>query len=93
MRHPVLVAFIAIAVVAIGGLSFYGLSGKPDAGLVPLDQLPTGFLDSARKQLPHVKFDKAWKLSNGNYEIRGKDAKGKVREVELNSNGELVEVD
>jgi hypothetical protein len=43
--------------------------------------------------LPEVKFDHARKLSNGNYEIRGKAKNGKVREVEVNSIGEVVEIE
>ncbi len=67
--------------------------GKSDEGLVPLDQLPPGFLDTARKTIPNINFDKAWKLRNGNYEIQGKDRNGKRREVELSPSGEVVEID
>jgi hypothetical protein len=69
-----------------------GESRSPGAA-VPLDQLPAGYLDTARKTLPEVKFDTAWKLSNGNYEIRGKNKAGKVREVELSPTGAVVEIE
>jgi hypothetical protein len=85
----------ALLAVLTGMLLYFGgfVGGASDAGLVPMDQVPPGFLDIARKELPAVKFDKVWKLRNGNYEIRGKDAKGKAREVEVNAKGEVVEVD
>jgi hypothetical protein len=77
----------------IGVLLLSGCGGKSDAGAVPLDQLPAGYLDTARKTLPDVKFEAAWKLSNGNFEIRGKNKHGKVREVELSPTGEVVEIE
>ena len=82
-----------LVVAAAGGVAFYTIHSNPEAGLIPMDQLPAGYLDIAKQKLPQVKFDKVWRLANGNYEIRGKDAKGKVREVELNAQGEVVEVD
>ena len=66
---------------------------RSGAGLVPLDQLPPGYLDTAKKTIPGVKFDTVWKLKNGNYEIQGKDKNGKRREVELSSSGEVVEIE
>jgi hypothetical protein len=67
--------------------------GHSDAGAVPLDQLPPGFLDTAKKTLPNVKFEKAWKLANGTYEIQGRDKNGKRREVEVSSSGEVVDIE
>jgi len=93
MRRPLLIAVGVAVILTIGGFSLYHFSGAAQGEFVPVDQLPTGFLATARQQLPQVKFDKAWKLPNGNFEIRGKDERGKVREVELNSKGEVVEVD
>jgi hypothetical protein len=92
MRRYALIGLLLIAALAAGVMSF-GFGGATEAGLVPLDQLPGGFLNTARKELPKVKFDKAWRLRNGNYEIRGKDTNGKAREVELNAKGIVVEVD
>jgi len=92
MRRYLLIGVLLIAALALGVWSF-GFGGASDAGLVPLEQLPPGFLNTARRELPQVKFDRAWKLRNGNYEIRGKDARGKAREVELNEKGAVVEVD
>jgi hypothetical protein len=82
-----------LTVAAAAGVAFYTLRSESAVGLVPINELPAGYLETAQHTLPQVKFDKVWRLANGNYEIRGKDAKGKVREVELNAQGEVVEVD
>jgi hypothetical protein len=58
-----------------------------------LEQVPAAMLETAKHKLPDVKFDTAWKLPNGNHEIRGKNKRGKIREVELNPAGEVVEID
>jgi hypothetical protein len=93
MRKPALIVSLLAVVVLIGLICFIYLGPTSREGLVPLDQLPDGYLSIARKELPQVNFDKVWRLRNGNYEIRGKDAKGKAREVELDANGRIVEVD
>jgi hypothetical protein len=67
--------------------------GGSQGEMVPLDQVPQPFLKTAKEKLPEVTFDHARKLPNGNYEIRGKAKNGKVREVELNSSGEVVEIE
>jgi hypothetical protein len=64
--------------------------------LVPLDQLPPGALETAAKELPDVKFETAQKAKfNGQdaYEIRGKDKRGKIREVEVSTSGKILEIE
>jgi hypothetical protein len=63
---------------------------------VPLDKLPAGALDLAKKELPGVKFDSARKATfkgQDAIEIRGKDKQGKIREVEVDLTGKLLEVE
>jgi hypothetical protein len=63
---------------------------------VPLDQLPAGSLETAAKALPDVKFDQARKAKfNGQdaFEIRGKDKRGKIREVEVSTSGQILEIE
>ena len=63
---------------------------------VPLDQLPPGSMDAATQALPDVKFDRARKAKfNGldAYEIIGKDKRGKIREVEVSTSGQLLEIE
>jgi hypothetical protein len=43
--------------------------------------------------LPDVKFDSARIRPNGDYEVRGKNAQGKVREVEMTPDGKVVEIE
>jgi hypothetical protein len=67
-------------------------SGKK-AENVPLNQVPDKVMKSAKEKLPDVKFDQAWKTANGNYEVRGKEKSGKVRDVQVTPEGKVVEVD
>ncbi len=85
-----------LLVLLVGGASMVA-SGCSEGGgkavVVPLDQVPEPLVKTAKEKLPEVKFDHARRLSNGNYEIRGKAKNGKVREVELTPNGEVVEIE
>jgi hypothetical protein len=63
---------------------------------VPLDQLPPGSLEAAAKALPDVHFDEARRAKfNGQdaIEIRGKDKRGKIREVEVSTSGAILEIE
>ncbi len=73
----------------IGGLVLCGCSGQSGGTPLTLDQLPPGHLDTARKTLPGVKFESASKLADGTFEIRGTDARGKHREVEIHPDGKV----
>jgi len=79
-------------------LSVLGCGGEEhkDAQSVPIDQVPPKLMEVARKQLPGLNFDRAYKIDvNGKdaYEIRGKDNRGKIREVEVSQDGEVIEVE
>jgi hypothetical protein len=63
---------------------------------VPLDQLPRGALELAKKKLPGVNFDSARKAKykgQDAIEIRGKNKEGKIREVEVDLTGNLLEIE
>jgi hypothetical protein len=66
---------------------------QPKSVLVPLDEVPAPLLKKAQETLPKVKFDHARKLPNGNYEVRGKEKSGKVREVEMTPEGKVIEIE
>jgi hypothetical protein len=88
MRKTVLLVSVLLA----SGCGEAMESGEP----VPLDRLPTGALDLARKELPGVQFDSARKATykgQAAIEIRGKDKQGKIREVEVDLTGKLLEVE
>jgi hypothetical protein len=53
-------------------------------------------MEVARKQLPGYTFDTVYKMKidgKDAYEVRGKDKKGKVREVEVSATGEVIAVE
>ena len=63
---------------------------------VPLDQLPPGAFDLAKRELPDVTFESARKAKykgQDAIEIRGKNKEGKIREVEVDLTGRLLEVE
>jgi hypothetical protein len=86
-----------LAVLALGGglAAAYVGCGRSEAGRVvmPFDQLPPPLLKVAKDKLPDVTFNEVWRKPNGVYEIRGKNKQGKVREVEVNAKGEIVDVE
>ena len=64
--------------------------------LVPVDKVPAHIMEVARKQLPGFKFDTVYKMKvdgKDAYEIRGKNAQGKTREVEVSATGEVLEIE
>ncbi len=66
------------------------------AEAVPLGQVPLPAMEAATKTLPGVKFDLARKIKvdgKDALEIRGKDPRGKVREVEVTASGEVLEIE
>lgn len=68
-----------------------GSTAKNEA--ITIDEVPANLLKIAKEKLPDVTFDQAVKKSNGVLEVRGKDKKGKVRDVEFSKSGEVVEVE
>ncbi len=60
---------------------------------IPLDQVPAEYQKTAKAKLPDVKFEQAIKRSDGTYEVRGRDKSGRVRDVELSANGEVIAVE
>src|SRR3954463_3826844 len=58
--------------------------------------VPPGSMEAATKALPGVKFSEVQKAKfNGQYafEIRGKDKRGKIREVEVSTEGQILEIE
>jgi hypothetical protein len=74
-----------------------GCESQPRAdAIVPLDRVPPQVMDVARKELPGYTFDTAYKTTVAGkeaYEIRGKDKRGKVREVEVSATGEVLAIE
>lgn len=85
MKEIVVVIFLICMAVGCGG-------GAKDQAM-SIDEVPKNILDIAKEKLPDVTFDQAVKKSNGVLEVRGKDKKGKVRDVEFSKTGEVVEIE
>lgn len=64
---------------------------KPE--LIPLEKLPDGVLKTAQETLPKVKFEQAIRRPDGGFEVRGKDAAGKIRDVEFSQDGKVLEIE
>lgn len=73
--------------------SLSGCGSKPKDALVPLEKIPTNLMSIAEEKLPEVKFEQCVQRSDGRYEISGKDARGKVREIEISPTGEILEIE
>jgi hypothetical protein len=65
----------------------------PKGENVELDKVPEPVMKVAKEKLPDVKFEQAWKTPDGNYEVRGKNKNGKVRDIQVKPDGTVVEVD
>jgi uncharacterized membrane protein YkoI len=74
-----------------------GCEHEPTADeIIPLEQVPPAVMEVARKELPGYTFDTAYRMKidgKDAYEVRGKDKRGKVREVEVSASGELIAVE
>ena len=78
------------------GIVFFCVAGCESGAkdeLIPLEKLPDGLLKTAQEKLPEVQFENALKRGDGSYEVRGKDPKGKVRDVEMSATGEVLEIE
>jgi hypothetical protein len=63
-----------------------------------IDDLPAPIIDAAKKALPDVEFNDAWGNVDASgtvqsYEVRGRNAEGKIREVRVSLTGEILEME
>ena len=74
-----------------------GCESEPKSDdIVPIEQVPANVMEVARKQLPGYTFDTVYKMKidgKDAYEVRGKDRRGKVREVEVSATGEVIAIE
>ena len=64
--------------------------------MVPIEKVPEPVMKVAKEKLPDVKFDSAWTEKVGDktvYEVRGKSADGKTRDIKVSPDGKVLEVD
>ena len=91
MRAKLLALLLAATGVGLG------LTGCSEAlgskTVIELKDVPPDIMAVAKKNLPDVTFDTAWKKANGNYEVRGKTKNGKVREIDIRPDGSVEEIE
>jgi multidrug efflux pump subunit AcrA (membrane-fusion protein) len=88
VRSRIPALLLAACLAGCGGL-------EPDE-TVPLDQLPEPVMKAAKAALPGVTFTTAWKESAGDgvaYEVRGQNARGRIRDVKVSASGKVLELD
>ena len=90
---------LALAAVLASGC------GGPDEGegrmarrTMTLDEVPRAARDAASKALPGITFDEAWGNVDRDgtlhsYEVRGRAANGRIREVRVATDGEILEME
>ena len=89
---------VRLCVVIFASFAAFGCGSTPPKSdpIVPIEQVPPKVMDVARKELPGFTVDTVYKMKiegKAAYEVRGKDKRGKVREVEVSADGELMAVE
>jgi len=82
---------VVILALVLGLVGCGGAAGAREN--IPLDQVPENVMKVAKDNLPDITFDKAWRKKNGEYEVSGKDKKGKVREIDIKPDGTVTEIE
>lgn len=82
-----------LVLVSIVLLGMIGCGGEPMAELIPIEKVPENTLKKAQEALPDVRFENAVRRSDGRLEVRGKDSKGIVRDVDFSAAGEVIEIE
>jgi hypothetical protein len=84
MRYAMMLLVLMVSV---------GCSSEKKKETVPLDQVPETVMKVAKEKLPDVKFERAFKEPNGDYELIGKDKKGKVSEIDISPSGKVTQIE
>jgi hypothetical protein len=89
---------IWLGTVILASFAALGCGSTPPQSdpVVPIEQVPPKVMDAARKELPGFAFDTVYKMKiegKDAYEVRGKDKRGKIREVEVSAEGEVMAVE
>lgn len=91
MRTILTALFVGLLTLSLTGCG----EKKVKKTAMELKDVPSEIMKVANEKLPGVTFDSAWKESNGNYELRGKDKNdktGKIREIDIKPDGTVDEV-
>ena len=88
----------ALVCLTLAGCGEPGVTSTTVRRAIPVGELPEPILKAAKKAVPGVDFQEAWKnLDRGktlqSYEVRGRNARGKIREVRVSITGEILEME
>lgn len=86
------VLFASLVLICMAGCSEF----LEKTEMVPIEKVPETVMKVAKEKLPGVKFDSAWTEKDGGktvYEVRGKSADGKTRDIKVSPDGTVLEVD
>jgi hypothetical protein len=89
---------IWLGTVILASFAAFGCGSTPPKGdpIVPIEQVPPKVMDVARKELPGFTVDTVYKMKiegKDAFEVRGKDKRGKVREVEVSADGAVIAIE
>lgn len=79
--------------LVIIGIAASGCSSEGKKEPLALDKVPEPVMKVAKEKLPDVKFERALKKPNGEFEVIGKDKTGKVREIDITPDGTVTEIE
>ncbi len=65
---------------------------------IAVKDVPADVMEQAKKALPDVEFEDAWKVQDAEgkllgYEVRGRNNVGKIREVRISPEGKVLEME
>lgn len=99
-KVAVLVASLSMGVVLTCATAGCGdeLPSGYSRKVIALDDVPEPIMKTARKAIPGVNFQDAWSNldkegKTHSYEIRGRASSGKIREVRVSPQGEVLEME
>jgi hypothetical protein len=98
-RHAwIMCATVLLALAGAAGCGEHEAEDEFARRTITVKEVPANVLESAGKELPGVDFNEAWKNVEADgalhsYEIRGRNAAGKVREVRVAADGKILEVE
>ncbi|VTS01479.1 unnamed protein product [Gemmata massiliana] len=87
-------AMMTALLLSLSALALTGCGGKKEQKTtMELKDVPPEIMKVAKEKLPGVTFDAAYKEPNGDYELRGKDKTGKIREIDIKPDGTVGEIE
>lgn len=89
---------LAVALALVSGCGEREEGEKFSRRTITVKEVPAAVMEASTKELPGINFTEAWKNVDADgslhsYEIRGRNAKGKVREVRVAADGKILEIE